>query len=95
VWPTPFARSPSYTGTGASSWRTTRRRPLPGSLDAADGDQDTPGAAGSTLEALDDVDTHVVSAALAAWCGTERSFDPTQHLKADPHTRRPDEERGR
>jgi len=63
-------------------------------LDAADGDQDTPEAAGSTLEALDDVDTHVVSAALAAWCGTERSFDPSQHLKADPHTRRPDEERG-
>jgi hypothetical protein len=31
-------------------------------------------------------DTHVTSAALAAWLGTERSFDPTQHLKKDPHT---------
>jgi hypothetical protein len=64
-------------------------------LDAADGNQDTPAAAGSTLEALDDVDPDVVSAALAAWCGTERSFDPSQHLKADPHTRRPDEGDGR
>jgi hypothetical protein len=62
-------------------------------LDAADGDQDTPEAAGSTLDALDDGNAQVVSAALAAWCGTERSFDPSQHLKADPHTRRPDEGR--
>jgi len=62
-------------------------------LDAADGNQDTPEAAGSTLDALDDGNSQVVSAALAAWCGTERSFDPSQHLKSDPHTRRPDEGR--
>lgn len=59
-------------------------------LDAADGNQDTPEAAGSTLDALNDADPHLTSAALAVWCGTERSFDPSQHLKADPHTRRPD-----
>ena len=58
-------------------------------LDAADGNQDTPEAAGSRLDVLDDVDTSVRSAALAAWCGTERSFDPSQHLKEDPQTGRP------
>jgi hypothetical protein len=58
-------------------------------LDAADGDQDTPEAAGSRLDVLDDVASPVRSAALAAWCGTERSFDPSQHLKEDPQTGRP------
>lgn len=57
-------------------------------LDAADGNQATPEAAGSTLEVLDDVDMHVRSAALAAWCGMERSFDPSKHLKEDPQTGR-------
>jgi len=57
-------------------------------LDEADGNQDTPEAAGSTLEALNNVDTTVASAALAAWVGTERSFDPSQHLKEDPHAGR-------
>lgn len=45
---------------------------------------------------LDDVpqrreafDNHVTSAALATWLGTERSFDPTQHLKEDPQTGTP------
>lgn len=59
-------------------------------LDEADGNQDTPAASGSTLEALNDVGTAVTSAALAAWVGAERSFDPSQHLKEDPHTRRSD-----
>jgi len=63
-------------------------------LDAADGNRDTPEAAGSTLDALNAPNAHVTSAALAVWCGTERSFDPSQHLKTDPHTRRPDEEGG-
>mgnify|MGYP006282200001 CR=1 FL=1 len=62
-------------------------------LDEADGNQDTPEAAGSTLEALGESGPHVVSAALAAWCGTERSFDPSQHLKEQPQTRRPDDDR--
>ncbi len=59
-------------------------------LDAADGNQDTPEAAGSRLDVLDDVGAPIRSAALAAWCGTERSFDPSQHLKEDPQTGRPD-----
>jgi len=60
-------------------------------LDAADGDQSTPEASGSTLEVLDDVDIHMRSAALAAWCATERSFDPSQHLKENPQTERPND----
>lgn len=59
-------------------------------LDEADGNQDTPEAAGSTLDPLNDVDTAVTSAALAAWVGVERSFDPSQHLKEDPHAGRSD-----
>lgn len=62
-------------------------------LDEADGTQDTPEAAGSTLDPLGESGPHVVSAALAAWCGTERSFDPSQHLKEQPQTRRPDDDR--
>lgn len=64
-------------------------------LDAADGDRSTPTAEGSTLEELNGVGPAVTSAALAAWVGAERSFDPSQHLKEDPHTRRPDQETGR
>lgn len=55
-------------------------------LDEADGNWKTPEAQGSSLDHLGDVDASVTSAALAAWCGTERSFDPSQHLKEDPHT---------
>jgi len=58
-------------------------------LDAADANQDTPAAAGNSLDALDAPDASVVSAALAAWCGTERSFDPSQHLKEAPQTTPP------
>jgi len=58
-------------------------------LDAADGNPDTPAAAGNSLDALDAPDASVVSAALAAWCGTERSFDPSKHLKEAPQTTPP------
>lgn len=61
-------------------------------LDAADGNQDTPAAAGHSLDALDDPDTYLTSAALAVWCGTERSFDPSQHLKETPQTDNPEAE---
>ncbi len=57
-------------------------------LDEADGNQDTPEAAGSTLDTLNDASTSITSAALAAWVGAERSFDPSQHLKEDPQTDR-------
>jgi len=60
-------------------------------LDEADGNQETPEAAGSRLSALDDATTPVTSAALAAWMGDERSFDPTQRLKGDPQTSRRDD----
>jgi hypothetical protein len=64
-------------------------------LDEADGNQDTPEAAGATLDPLGASGPHVVSAALAAWCGTERSFDPSQHLKETPQTHPPgDDQRG-
>jgi hypothetical protein len=59
-------------------------------LDAADGNRDTPAAAGHSLDTLDDPDTYLISAALAAWCGTERSFDPSQHLKETPQTEHPE-----
>lgn len=61
-------------------------------LDEADGNPDTPEASGSVLDQLNDVDTPVTSAALAAWLGDDRSFDPSQHLKESPQTGRPDNE---
>jgi hypothetical protein len=61
-------------------------------LDEADGNQETPEAAGSTLDGFNEVGPSITSAALAAWVGAERSFDPTQHLKQDPHTTRSDHE---
>lgn len=57
-------------------------------LDEADANQDTPEAAGSVLDVFNEADVAVTSAALAAWVGTERTFDPSQHLKQDPHTSR-------
>lgn len=60
-------------------------------LDEADGNQDTPEASGSTLDVLNDAGPAVTSAALAAWVGDERSFDPSQHLKEDPQTGRPND----
>ena len=35
---------------------------------------------------------HMTSAALATWLGTERSFDPSQHLKGTPQTESPSPE---
>ena len=54
-------------------------------LDAADGDS---GALEETTSgpSFDPTATHVTSAALAVWLGTERSFDPSQHLKESPRT---------
>jgi len=53
-------------------------------LDEADANVETPEAAGAALDELAEAGTHVTSAALAAWLGTERSFDPSQHLKEEP-----------
>lgn len=54
-------------------------------LDEADGDLE---ALGETTSgpSFDPAATHVTSAALAVWLGTERSFDPSQHLKESPQT---------
>lgn len=54
-------------------------------LDEIEGDQASGGSATRSFRA-DEVDTYVTSAALAAWLGTERSFDPSQHLKQSPQT---------
>lgn len=54
-------------------------------LDEADGDLEALGT--STSEpSFDPEAIHVTSAALAVWLGTERSFDPSQHLKESPQT---------
>lgn len=57
-------------------------------LDEADGDAETPGGTNVELS-FDGSDLHLTSAALAAWLGQERSFDPSQHLKEDPQTQSP------
>lgn len=54
-------------------------------LDEADGDAEVAGTSNSA-PTFDSPDTHVSSAALAAWLGTERSFDPSKHLKEEPQT---------
>lgn len=54
-------------------------------LDEADGDIEALGRS-TTGPSFDPEATHVTSAALAAWLGTERSFDPSQHLKESPRT---------
>lgn len=52
-------------------------------LDEADGDEQALGT--STVgPSFDSEAIHVNSAALAAWLATERSFDPSQHLKGSP-----------
>ena len=54
-------------------------------LDAADGGSEA--LEGTTSgPSFDPTATHVTSAALAVWLGTERSFDPSQHLKESPRT---------
>lgn len=54
-------------------------------LDEANGDIEALGQS-TAGPSFDPEATHVTSAALAAWLGTERSFDPSQHLKESPQT---------
>lgn len=54
-------------------------------LDEADGDLEALGVATSG-PSYDSEATHVNSAALSVWLGSERSFDPSQHLKESPRT---------
>lgn len=54
-------------------------------LDEADGDMEALGRS-TTGPSFDPEATHVTSAALAVWLGSERSFDPSQHLKESPQT---------
>lgn len=54
-------------------------------LDEADGDLEALGVS-TTGPSFDPEATHVNSAALAVWLGSERSFDPSQHLKESPQT---------
>jgi hypothetical protein len=64
-------------------------RDLAERLDAADGDSEA--LEGTTSgPSFDPAATHVTSAALAVWLGTERSFDPSQHLKESPRPGSPD-----
>jgi len=57
-------------------------------LDEIEGDQAS-GTAADRFPRFEEGDTYLSSAALAAWLGRERSFDPSQHLKEDPQTGRP------
>lgn len=57
-------------------------------IDAAEGEPVADEASGTVAEAFRPVDPHLASAALAVWVGTERSFDPSQHLKEDPQVNR-------
>jgi hypothetical protein len=54
-------------------------------LDEADGDIEALGQS-TAGPSFDPEATHVTSAALALWLGSERSFDPSQHLKESPQT---------
>jgi hypothetical protein len=54
-------------------------------LDEADGDIEALGQS-TAGPSFDPEATHVNGAALAVWLGSERSFDPSQHLKESPQT---------
>lgn len=54
-------------------------------LDEADGDEKALGAT-TAGPSFDSEAIHVNSSALAVWLATERSFDPSQHLKESPQT---------
>lgn len=56
-------------------------------LDEADGDEAS-GEPQPDRAVVQEADPHLTSAALAAWLGRERSFDPSQHLKEAPQTDR-------
>lgn len=60
-------------------------------LDEADGDLEAMGT--STVgPTFDPSALHLTSVALATWLGTERSFDPSKHLKEPPQTESPSSE---
>ncbi|MFP4228796.1 MAG: hypothetical protein ACLFTE_08215 [Salinivenus sp.] len=56
-------------------------------LDEAEGDQAS-GESMGDLQALREAEPPLTSAALAAWLGRERTFDPSKHLKDTPQTGR-------
>ncbi|MFO8098245.1 MAG: hypothetical protein R6T83_01325 [Salinibacter sp.] len=56
-------------------------------LDEAEGDQAS-GESMGDLQELRDAEPPLTSAALAAWLGRERTFDPSKHLKDAPQTGR-------
>ena len=55
-------------------------------LDEIDGDMEALGETDTEGVSVEPGDTHITSAALAVWLGAERSFDPSQRLKASPQT---------
>jgi len=55
-------------------------------LDEVDGDIEALGEAQTEGLSFDPGATHITSAALAVWLGSERSFDPSQRLKESPQT---------
>ena len=55
-------------------------------LDEIDGDMEALGETDAEGISVEPGDTHITSAALAIWLGTERSFDPSQRLKTSPQT---------
>lgn len=62
-------------------------------LDEIDGDIEGLGEMQTDGLSFDPGATHITSAAIAVWLGSERSFDPSQRLKASPQTdARPNEE---
>lgn len=60
-------------------------------LDEIDGDMEALGETQTDGLSFDPGATHITSAALAVWLGSERSFDPSQHLKEFPRTNAPSE----
>jgi hypothetical protein len=76
---------------GAASEDTSRlARGIQSFIEMTDnGPADEPSTVDDTPRRREAYDSHVTSAALATWLGTERSFDPTQHLKEDPQTETP------
>jgi len=55
-------------------------------LDEIDGDMEALGETQTDGLSFDPAATHITSAALAVWLGSERSFDPSQRLKTSPQT---------
>ncbi|WP_263786214.1 hypothetical protein [Salinibacter grassmerensis] len=55
-------------------------------LDEIDGDMEALGETQTDGLSFDPGATHITSAVLAVWLGSERSFDPSQRLKTSPQT---------